>query len=400
MKVLFVTPGNPFSDYGGLAIYTRQAIDSLVESVPDIDLTVLCLIESPCDDVSFGSIKVQSRPIKVFVSYSNPLSRVRKFFSLFSKMSGSAKKFHQVLVDDSLASSEFDFLILNHRLSISLVDRFIGRVGKILYISHNDELNSVTSISKYFSNPLLKMFVIREAKKIFKEELELMRRSARVCFINKTDMNSYLSFFNEAFRSQSLVVPPYFSRPNEINSLPDKEKKILLVGSYDWLPKKKNAEWLINEVFPLVKKGYSGNVKLVVVGRGADCLKVCDDRAVEVHSDVPSVAEYYIDCSIFAIPECQKGGIKLKAIEAASYGLPIVATRSGVDGVGLVDGVSCFVVDDFDKQDFAFKLVRLLDDETLGCAMGGAAYKLFDSFFTYEPVKSKWANFWNIIERR
>lgn len=398
MKVLFVTPGNPFEDYGGLSIYTRQAIESLIESVEGVELTVLALVEG---EESFGSeVKRYSDfpNARVIECQAKPPSTFTKICSVLLPRSFNSMRFYNAAIPQEIYEFEADVLVLNHRLSISVAKTFKWKVNKVIYLSHNDELNSVRSISDYSSSALMRFFVLREANKIVREEIDIMKSSSSVSFINKSDMESYRQLMGDDIVDKSSVIPPYFPDPEAKIEERGEDLQILLVGSYDWLPKKKNAEWLANEVFPIVRRRFLGGAKLVIVGRGANFLNIEDDTMIDVHSDVPSVEGFYKKCDVFAIPESQKGGVKLKAIEASSFKLPIVTTMSGADGVGLIDNDSCLYAKDFDAEDFASKLISLLSDANLRTACGHSAYGVFSSSFTCGPVKAQWHNFWKEIE--
>jgi len=398
LKVLFVTPGNPFEDYGGLSIYTRQAIESLIESVRGIELTVLALVEGE-ESIGFKAKGCSDFPsARVIECHTKPPSTFTKICSVFLSRSFNSMRFYNAALPQELYECKADVLVLNHRLSISVAKRFKRKADKVIYLSHNDELNSVRSISDYAGSALMRFFVLREAEKIAHEEVDIMKLSSSVSFINKSDMGSYRQLVGDDIVTKSSVIPPYFSDPvAKIEERCD-DLQILLVGSYDWLPKKKNAEWLANEVFPIVRRGFLGGVRLVIVGRGADFLNIEDTAMIDVYSDVPSVEGFYRRCDVFAIPESQKGGIKLKAIEASSFKLPIVTTRAGADGVGLLDNDSCLYAEDFDAEDFASKLIFMLGDAGRRAAYGRSAYDVFTSSFTCGPVKAQWHNFWKEIE--
>lgn len=59
------------------------------------------------------------------------------------------------------------------------------------------------------------------------------------------------------------------------------------------------------------------------------------------------------------VPVLFGSGIKIKVIEALARGLPVIATTTGVDGLGLEPGRYCIVEEDL--AGFADAMVRLLD---------------------------------------
>ena len=159
----------------------------------------------------------------------------------------------------------------------------------------------------------------------------------------------------------------------------EKEISLLLVGSYKWYPKKRNAIWLANEVLPLVNQGPQ-KVIFKIVGEGANELAdlIQNKKYVEIHSDVPKTAPYFEGNHIFVIPERQEGGFKLKSLEAASYGLPIVSTSAGVEGSNLLNEESCLIANT--DLEFATQIKRLIAQPELRRKIGGNAKRSHSTF--------------------
>jgi glycosyltransferase involved in cell wall biosynthesis len=74
---------------------------------------------------------------------------------------------------------------------------------------------------------------------------------------------------------------------------------------------------------------------------------------------------------VVCAPILSGGGTRVKIIEAAAYGKPIVSTRMGAEGIEMQDGVEIFLRDD--PKSFAEACIRLLNDHTLSKRMGVAA---------------------------
>ena len=88
---------------------------------------------------------------------------------------------------------------------------------------------------------------------------------------------------------------------------------------------------------------------------------------------VPDVAPYFEGCRVSIAPLRYGAGVKGKVNLAMSYGLPVVATATSVEGMFLAPGEDVLVADD--AAAFADAIVRLYDDEALWrkLAAGGRA---------------------------
>ncbi len=84
------------------------------------------------------------------------------------------------------------------------------------------------------------------------------------------------------------------------------------------------------------------------------------------------------------VPERQASGVKLKTLEAANHGLPIVTTSCGREGTMLIDGVHCRVADD--EATFAAAAAELLGDGLQRDRLAGAARERVRHCFSPDSV--------------
>jgi glycosyltransferase involved in cell wall biosynthesis len=75
-----------------------------------------------------------------------------------------------------------------------------------------------------------------------------------------------------------------------------------------------------------------------------------------------------ICCPIFV-----GGGTRIKILEAAAHGRPVVATRIGAEGLDMTDGEELLLRDD--PESFAAACVELLRSSELCERLGTAAYR-------------------------
>lgn len=108
----------------------------------------------------------------------------------------------------------------------------------------------------------------------------------------------------------------------------DKIKKLLFVGS-SYYPNVIGIRWFVKNVLPELDK----NIQLVIVGRGLEFLKnEFQDPRVNVVGTVETPVPYYLDADIFIAPLFDGGGMKVKSIEAISYGRCFVGTEESLHG--------------------------------------------------------------------
>ena len=262
MKIVFITTQNPYSSKGGLALYSKQIITSLKFCFSEAQIQVVAIVD---DEIKGKSIAEVESSICVHEVFAGKKNRFKFALSIFSRKSFNSLRYVDEYKKFEREINNSDLLVLNHRLALGAFDLLNLDLfnGKLIYINHNDEFNSISSMSEYIRNPILAKLSLLEANKVFHDEIAVIKASDGVTFINADDSVIYHKTLINGVKINSAIIPVY------INTIKTKidishTKNVLLVGSFDWLPKKLNAEWLSNEVFPMVLKN-SPDSRLIIV---------------------------------------------------------------------------------------------------------------------------------------
>jgi glycosyltransferase involved in cell wall biosynthesis len=73
---------------------------------------------------------------------------------------------------------------------------------------------------------------------------------------------------------------------------------------------------------------------------------VAEVPGVELHADVPDVRPFLSSSGIMVVPLRIGGGSRLKILEAAASGLPVISTSVGAEGLELVPGEHYLAADE------------------------------------------------------
>src|ERR1017187_9788224 len=88
-------------------------------------------------------------------------------------------------------------------------------------------------------------------------------------------------------------------------------------------------------------------------------------------ADLPSLSHLYAQSSVFINPMQRGAGVKLKTVEAAAAGIPIVSTSVGNDGTGLLPSQHIRIADS--GKEFVSTIEELLSDSATAETMAVAA---------------------------
>lgn len=139
---------------------------------------------------------------------------------------------------------------------------------------------------------------------------------------------------------------------------------ILFLGGYGYLPNIEAANFLVEQIWPYI---YSimPEASLIIAGGGSECLRSYSKGllGVEFTGFVEDLEAFYRRSRIVCCPIFAGGGTRVKIIEAAAYGKPIVANAIAIEGINLKNGQE-FIQCETPKQ-FAEACLKLLKNDDL-----------------------------------
>jgi glycosyltransferase involved in cell wall biosynthesis len=143
-------------------------------------------------------------------------------------------------------------------------------------------------------------------------------------------------------------------------------RNLLFVGALDEnaSPNTDSLVWFVNEVMPKLDRLIGTDYVLNVVGRnGASKIRALADTRVRLLGRIEDISSLYDSSRVFIAPTRFAGGIPFKIHEAASMGLPVVATSLLARQLGWTDEIELLTADRPDG--FALACQRLYEDPNL-----------------------------------
>jgi polysaccharide biosynthesis protein PslH len=131
---------------------------------------------------------------------------------------------------------------------------------------------------------------------------------------------------------------------------------VACVGTMTWQPNRWGMDWFLGEVWPAIKNSIP-DATLELAGAGTSAL----DRGlpgVQIHGVLDDVQSVFERTDVVIAPVIGGSGVKIKVMDAAARGLPIVTTGYGAEGLENHDGFGMRVADK--PEDFARAVCELL----------------------------------------
>ena len=139
------------------------------------------------------------------------------------------------------------------------------------------------------------------------------------------------------------------------------EQTLLFLGSYLYKPNIDAAEFLIQQIWPLVQQVVP-SATLIIAGSPPDRIPSyrAGTQGVMFTGFIDDLDDLYRQSRLVCTPILSGGGTRVKIIEAAAYGKPIVSTRIGAEGLQMRDDHDIVIRDD--PKAFAEACINLLTD--------------------------------------
>lgn len=167
------------------------------------------------------------------------------------------------------------------------------------------------------------------------------------------------------------VVPNAVPFPRKSLGLP-LEPTLLFIGDFGYDPNREAGERLARAILPRIRSQVPA-ARLLLAGKRAERLSraAATQPGVECLGFVEDLDQLYAQVRVVCCPLRNGGGTRVKLIEAATYGRPMVATRIGAEGLDFTDGAEILLRDD--DAGFADACIHLLRDDAIGRQLGEAA---------------------------
>lgn len=154
------------------------------------------------------------------------------------------------------------------------------------------------------------------------------------------------------------------------SAMPIETGSLLFTGRMNYPPNIDAACFFATEILPLVREA-APHARFHIVGADPTAgVRALASDAVIVHGRVTDIRPFLANSEVVVVPVRSGGGTRLKVLEAAASGKPIVSTHLGVDGVNF--GADDVVIAD-DAQEFARAILSLLGNPSTRRAIGSRA---------------------------
>ncbi len=255
--------------------------------------------------------------------------------------------------------------------------------AKILYFTH--DLHYLREFRRYEVEK--RSEILTEAERLKKLEFSVFDFVDCVLTPSNKEVEIIKANFPD---KKAMCIPLFFydNLPKEDTMAPFQSRSnIIFVGGFRHIPNIDAVVYFVKEVWPAVKKSLP-LAKFYIVGSDPPAeVKNLENSDIIVTGYVVDLANFFNDARVFVAPLRYGAGVKGKIVTSMSYGVPVVTTTIGNEGIDLIDGDQCLVAGSGDEV--AAKVVELYQNCDLWNKLSYNSREVVKKHFSRDAAKDK-----------
>ncbi len=262
------------------------------------------------------------------------------------------------------------------------------------------------------TNLLQKILLRREAKVMRRYELDVCHQFDHVVWVTAEDRaavlnnsqsnlrlptidNSQLTIHNSQFPVIPICIDPD-TKPM-IKRVPTPHR-VTFLGGLHWPPNAAGVRWFAREVWPHVLEQCPTAVLTIIGKNPPDAIRNPQSsipqespiRNLEITGYVDDPTPYLQETAVFIVPLHAGGGMRVKILDAWAWGLPIVSTTIGTEGISYRHEENVLIADE--PEPFAATVIRLLRNLELGDSLARAGRQTVEQCYDWRNTYQAWTN--------
>lgn len=299
------------------------------------------------------------------------------FKSFVSKSPLQLDRFHdyksEKLIEKIIAEKQIKTLIYQGlAMTLYISDKeFISKFYRV----HNLESTIWKRMAENSRNVIKKIFYNAIEKSLKKYEINLFERVDQFICLNPFDTDYYNQQKNESSRLISISIQTQYSK-----SYSSDNEGLLFIGSLDWEPNRQGLDWFLSKIYPSIS-----HIPLTIAGKGNYDVKGL--KNVKLVSNFDKIEELFSRHKLMIVPLLSGGGIRIKIMEAMKFGMPIISTEIGSEGI--IDSRNSFINAE-SKSDWIDRILSIYSDKIDLNQKSKDMKMSYEEVYSIQKIRESW----------
>ncbi len=253
---------------------------------------------------------------------------------------------------------------------------------------HNAVHVAARRMAGQVGNPFVRAIVSREAARLEMFERKTCAEFDRVVWVTDADRRALAR--EGAFRNGHDKVIPIATDPREQRPVKRTNAfRVTFLGGMHWPPNADGIAWFAERIWPKVAEAVPEAVLTVVGKRPPRAVRRLPANArVQVVGFVPSLENLLAETAVFIVPLRSGAGMRVKILDAWCWGLPVVSTTLGAEGLAARSGLNLLLADD--ESTFADAVVEVFRDPGLSGRISQQGRSTVEELYDWKKTYTAW----------
>ncbi len=287
-------------------------------------------------------------------------------------------------VEQALAERSFDaihadqlwmspYAQMQHRPALSVLDQ------------HNAVFLVFRRMAQHGRNPFIRLLLDTEATKLEAFEHSTCERFERVIWVTEEDRRA---LGGGTGRNGSEAVIPIAVDCRARQPLRRRSPfRVTFVGGMHWPPNTEGVLWFAREVWPFIARRAPQAV-FTVIGRRPPATVRRLSSQVDATGYVEDPEKYLSETAAFVVPLRSGAGMRVKILDAWCWGLPVVSTSLGAEGLRAAGGENLMLGDS--PASFAEAVIQVLSDRECARNLSESGRATVETFYDWPKIYPAW----------
>ena len=375
-------------------------ITLLAFSRPDDSPEAIQHLREFCEDVHL--IPIHRSHTQNLISLVNSLLKKTSFIIERDYVPEMAQAVDRVLQDKPFDAVHADQLWM---AQYALRAKRLAPKAMLVLDEHNACFQIWQRLAAGEHNPVKRLLLENEWRKLRAFEAEVCSCFNRIVTVTDEDFRTLHDLIQSPIRLTKAPQPKHSSE--NLITIPicvDTESvvpvrpitgslNVLHLGTMFWMPNIEGVMWFVREVWPKVVAKIP-EVSFTIVGKNppSEIRELSNNgterSSIKVTGYIPDPQPYLERAAVFVVPLLSGSGMRVKIIDAWRWGLPIISTSIGAEGIHCTPGENILLADD--PYAFAQAIVKVLQEPSLSERLRLNGRRWVEENYDWRTVYSRW----------
>lgn len=353
-------------------------------------------------DAAVGELNKYCHSIEVFkipVEYSKFKWYLHLSANLVSSTPFTVWKFHSKKTSEHIRSiiKKMEYDVAHFDSSDVAQYHFDDFPIPSLLNHHNIESSLLMRRSANMTNPLKKLYLSLQGKKLREYERKIISRFALNIACSREDTEE-LQRISPNIRTGIVAngTDTEYFKPDPGHE----QNRLVFAGPLSWYPNADAMIFMCREIYPRIKEKIR-DIQLDIIGHSAprvlqELSKT--DGSIHLHGFVDDIRPHLANSSVYVVPIRAGGGTRLKILDAMACGKAVVSTSIGCEGLEVGDGEDILIADS--PEQFADAVCRLIENQQLRKKLETNGRHLVEERYSWAMIGKQLENLYQSIIRK